>query len=74
MRQVPFLLQKMRHFSTFMLHFIGHCNTNGKEDKPMEEIIKAIRENRGELQTTMYSVNGMDIEVVKRVPAKHEEE
>ena len=40
----------------------------------MEEIIKVIRENRGELQTTMYSVNGMDIEVVKCVPAKHEEE
>ncbi len=40
----------------------------------MEEIIKAIRENRGELQTTMYSVNGIDIEVVKRVPVNHDEE
>ena len=40
----------------------------------MEEIIKAIRENRGELQTTMYSANGIDIEVVKRVPVNHDEE
>jgi hypothetical protein len=64
----------MRHFFTFTFHFLGHCNTNGKEEKPMEEIIKAIRENRGELQTTMYSVNGIDIEVVKRVPVNHDEE
>ena len=40
----------------------------------MEEIIKALKENRGEIHTSTYQVNGIDIEVEKRVPLKRDEE
>ena len=46
---------------------LGSGRGSGGKEKPMDEIIRAIRESHGPTEVSMVLVDGVDIEVERRI-------